>query len=48
MSDNSRFAPSAEIVQRAHIDDAGYQAMYDASVKTLRGFGANKGKLLIG
>ena len=46
MSDNSRFAPSAEIVQRAHIDDAGYQAMYDASVKDPEGFWREQGQII--
>ena len=46
MSDNSRFAPSAEIVQRAHIDDAGYQAMYEASVKDPEGFWREQGQII--
>ena len=46
MSDNSRFAPNAEIVQRAYIDDAGYQAMYEASVKDPEGFWREQGQIV--
>ena len=46
MSDNSRFAPSAETVNRAHIDDAGYQAMYDRSIKDPEGFWREQGQTI--
>ena len=43
MSDNSRFAPAAEVVERALIDDAGYQAMYQESIQDPEGFWRKQG-----
>ena len=43
MSDNSRFAPAAEVVERALIDEAGYQALYQESIKDPQGFWAKQG-----
>ena len=46
MSDNTRFAPSAEIIERAHIDDAGYQALYEASINDPDGFWREQGQII--
>ena len=46
MSDNTRFAPSAEIIERAHIDDAGYQALYEASINDPVGFWREQGQII--
>ena len=44
MSDNQLFTPSAEIAKHAHIDDAGYQAMYQRSITDSDSFWAEHGK----
>ena len=44
MSDNQIFTPTAETVTGAHIDDAGYQEMYQRSLTDSDGFWAEHGK----
>jgi len=44
MSDNQLITPSAEIAKHAHIDDAGYQAMYQRSITDSDSFWAEHGK----
>jgi len=44
MSDNQLFTPSAEIAKHAHIDDAGYQAMYQRSITDSDSFWGEHGK----
>ena len=46
MTDKSRIAPSAETIARAHIDDAGYQEMYQRSLSDPDGFWAEQGKTI--
>ena len=44
MSDNQIFTPTAETATGAHIDDAGYQEMYQRSLTDSDGFWAEHGK----
>ena len=44
MSDNQIFTPTAETAPGAHIDDAGYQEMYQRSLTDSDGFWAEHGK----
>ena len=44
MTDNAIFPVSAEWAGQAHVDAAGYQKMYDASVTDPEGFWAEQGK----
>ena len=46
MSDNSRFAPAAEVVERALIDDAGYLALYQESIQDPEGFWRKQGQTI--
>ena len=46
MTDNSRIAPSAETIARAHIDEAGYQEMYQRSITDPEGFWAEQGNTI--
>ena len=46
MTDNQMFAPPAELVARAHVDDAGYQKMYDQSISDPEGFWREQGQII--
>ena len=46
MTDNQMFAPPAEMVARAHVDDAGYQKMYDQSISDPIGFWREQGQII--
>ena len=44
MSDKSNFAPSTDVAARAHIDDAGYAAMYERSISDPTEFWREQGQ----
>ncbi|MGC6516574.1 MAG: acetate--CoA ligase [Candidatus Puniceispirillaceae bacterium] len=44
MSDNHIFAPSQDVIMRAHMDDARYQEAYERSVKDPEGFWREQGQ----
>ena len=44
MTESKLFSPSQEMADHAHVDDAAYQAMYDASITMNEAFWAEHGK----